>query len=75
MKSALSGLRLVLESESFVLKFIFGKILEKLQNAFQVTPATALLLLFKVINKNTRARCALSLKLTKKTPERRQWRI
>ena len=31
--------------------------------------------LLKVNNRNTRRRCEICSKLTKKTPERRQWRV
>ena len=38
---------------------------------FQIDPVG--IYLFKVNNRNTRARCEICSKLTVKTPERRQW--
>ena len=49
------------------------KIIQKSQLIFEVNHPAGIYL-FKVNNRNTRARCEICSKLTINTPERRQWR-
>ena len=39
------------------------------------TPCSSASIVNKVNNRSTRTRCKICLKLTRKTPERRQWRL